>query len=231
MSIPKNIFQTHKSFSYLKKKPHLLKSMKSWTKYAENNEFNYYFYDNETCDKFMKENMDARTYSAYRLLPMGVMKADLWRYCVIYKYGGIYADVDTICNVNPNIFITDALLVVTSEPTCNYFCQWSFAAPAGSPILKQIIDLSVERILKLNKGDTINVHYLTGPAVFTDGIIKYLNDNNLPTFSEISQYYKYPNYKLAVFKRENFHNIFIKHLFAGSDNDGWKKKSNNLKLK
>lgn len=228
MSIPKNIFQTHKSFSYLKKKPHLLKSMKSWTKYAENNEFNYYFYDNETCDKFMKENMDARTYSAYRLLPMGVMKADLWRYCVIYKYGGIYADVDTICNVNPNIFITDALLVVTSEPTCNYFCQWTFAGAPGSPILKTIIDLSVERILSTPiKGEHI-IHYLTGPSLFSDGIDKYLKENGLPTFNNKIEYFNYPSTILRVFNPQKFHNKFIIHLFAGSNNDGWKAERYNV---
>lgn len=227
--IPKNIFQTHKSIKYVMTKPKIFNALKSWSRYSKN--FDYKFFDNEACDTFMINNFDSDIYKAYLSLPLGVMKSDLWRYCVIYKYGGIYADADTICNINPGIFINNSYLTVSPEPTHNYFCQWSFAAPAGSPILKQIIDLSVERILKLNKGDTINVHYLTGPAVFTDGIIKYLNDNNLPTFSDISQYYKYPNYKLAVFKRENFHNIFIKHLFAGSDNDGWKKKSNNLKLK
>ena len=35
------------------------------------------------------------------MLPIAVMKADLWRYCVIYKYGGIYADADTVCKINP----------------------------------------------------------------------------------------------------------------------------------
>ena len=212
----------------VKKKPKLLKCMKTWTKYAENNEFNYYFYDNEICDKFMKENMDARTYSAYRLLPMGVMKSDLWRYCVIYKYGGIYADVDTICNVNPNIFITDALLVVTPEPTCNYFCQWTFAAAPGSPILKTIIDLSVERILSTPiKGEHI-IHYLTGPSLFSDGIDKYLKENGLPTFNNKIEYFNYPSSILRVFKPYNFHNKFIIHIFAGCDNDGWKAERYNI---
>ena len=36
------------------------------------------------------------------------------------------------------------LIVVPENDT--HFCQWVFAAPANSPILKSIIDLSVERI-------------------------------------------------------------------------------------
>jgi hypothetical protein len=227
-TIPKNIFQTHKSIKYLIKKPKILNAMNSWTKHKGN--FKYNFFSNLNCDNFIKNNFDEKINKAYFSLPLGVMKADLWRYCVLYKYGGIYADSDTVCNINPNIFINNAYLTVAPEPGHNYFCQWTFAASQESPILKTIIDLSVERILQLNKGDDINVHYLTGPAVFTDGITKYLNEHKLPTFSDIGKYYKYPSPVLAVFKRENFHNIFVKHLYAGSDNDGWKKKTKNLKL-
>ena len=222
MTIEKNIFQTHKSLVYLikKRKNKILNAMATWKR--NSNDFNYYFYNNQMCDEFMKKNFDDKTNQAYNKLPMGVMKADLWRYCVIYKYGGIYADADTICKINPQIFLNNSYLTVAPEPGYNYFCQWTFAAPAGSPILKSIIDLSVDRILNTEiKGEHI-IHYLTGPECFTDGIIKYLNENNLPTFSDVSRYFKYPNSQLAVFNRENFHNNFITHLYAGSDNDGWK---------
>jgi mannosyltransferase OCH1-like enzyme len=222
MTIPKNIFQTHKSLVYLisKKKSKILNAMNTWRRFSNN--YNYYFYNNQMCDKFMKNNFDEKINNAYFKLPMGVMKADLWRYCIIYKYGGIYADADTVCNIHPDIFINNSYLTVAPEPGHPYFCQWTFAAPAGSPILKTIIDLCVERILKTEiKGEHI-IHYLTGPQCFTDGIAKYLKENNLPTFSDISKYHKYPSPKLAVFNRDNFHNKFIKHLYAGSDNDGWK---------
>jgi len=220
-SIPKNIFQTHKSLTYVKSKPKLLNAMNSWLKFTS--EFNHYFYNNDMCDEFMKENFDEKTYRAYSILPMGVMKSDLWRYCIIYKNGGIYADIDTICKVNPNIFIGDTDLIVSPEFNHPYFCQWTFSAPANSPILKSIIDLSVNRILTTPiKGEHI-IHYLTGPDVFTNGIEKYLKENNLPTFSNKLEYFNYPYSILKVFNPYNFHNKFIIHLFAGDDNDGWKK--------
>jgi mannosyltransferase OCH1-like enzyme len=220
MSIPKNIFQTHKSLDYLRKRPKLLNAIKSWR--TRGSGFNYYFYDNAMCDNFIKSHFDEKINKAYFLLPMGVMKADLWRYCILYKYGGIYADVDTVCRVNPNVFINNSYLTVAPEPGCNYFCQWTFAAPAGSPILKEIIDLSVERILSTPiKGEHI-IHYLTGPACFSDAIVKYLNENGLPTFQEAGQYHNYPSRLLAVFNRDNFHKFFVTHLYAGDDKDGWK---------
>jgi len=95
--------------------------MKTWIKYS--NTFNYYFFDDKMCDNFMKQNFGEKINKAYSMLPMAVMKADLWRYCVIYKYGGIYADADTVCKVHPNIFINDSLLTIVAENE-THLCQW-----------------------------------------------------------------------------------------------------------
>jgi mannosyltransferase OCH1-like enzyme len=59
--------------------------------------FNYFFYNNEICDHFIKSNFDENVYKAYSILPMAVMKADLWRYCVLYIEGGIYLDIKFYC--------------------------------------------------------------------------------------------------------------------------------------
>ena len=100
-------------------------------------------------------------------------------------------------------------------------CQWTFSAPKNSPILKTIIDLSVERILNTPiKGEHIT-HYLTGPGLFTDGIEKYLIENNKPIFSNKKKYYKYPDPILKVFDYNSFHKNIILHLFTGQDEDGW----------
>jgi mannosyltransferase OCH1-like enzyme len=217
--IPKNIFQTHKSFQYIKHNPKLANAINTWVKYS--NQFQYCFYNNNKCNNFMIENFSGKIYEAYTKLPLGVMKADLWRYCIVYRYGGIYADTDTICKVDPNIFLTDALLTIVPENS-DHLCQWVFSAPAGSPILKTIIDLSVERILNISeiKGEHI-IHYLTGPGVFTDGIEKYLKEHDLPTFNNKIQYFKYPNNTLRVFNYHFFHTNIVQHLFTGQDIDGW----------
>jgi len=220
MSVPKNIYQTHKSLEYISNKPKLFSAVNSWKKYE--NEFTYNFYDDTMCEEFIKNNFEEKIYTAYSMLPMAVMKADLWRYCIIYMYGGIYADVDAYCNVNPNMFINNSYLTISPENCSNFFCQWTFAAPPKSPILKSIIDLSVERILTTEiKGEHI-IHHLTGPAVFTTGIINYLKNTNACISDEVINYIGLNNENLYVFEPENFHKNIIIHFFAGSDDDGWK---------
>ena len=222
--ISKKIFQTHKSINYILSKPKIRTAINTWKKYKD---FEYYFYTDEHCERFIKENFDEYVYQAYTRLPLAVMKADLWRYCVIYHYGGIYADTDTICKVDPNIFINDSLLTIVPENKV-HLCQWVFSAPKGSPILKNIIDLSVKRILSIKeiKGENI-IHYLTGPGVFTDGIEEYLIKNNYPIFTSNREYYfNYPKPELKVFNMNFFHKNLVVHLFTGQDSDGWCKERN-----
>jgi len=204
---------------YISTKPHISEAVKSWKKYSST--FNYHFYTDAMCETFIKNNCDEGVYSAYMRLPLAVMKADLWRYCVVYKYGGIYADTDTICNVDPSCMLKQRASLVIVPENSIHLCQWVFAAPAGSPILKSIIDLTVKRILETPtiKGDHI-VHYLTGPGVFTDAIEMYLRKKRMRTFSDRLLYTKYPYSFLYVFD-SSFHIDAITHLFSGQDSDGW----------
>jgi len=216
-----NIFQTHKSIAYIKTKPKLVNAVKSWLKHTDT--FKYHFYNDEMCDAFMRDVVGGDTYKAYQRLPMKVMKADLWRYCIIYEYGGIYADVDTVCKINPNVFLNDSLLTIVPENR-THLCQWVFSAPPKSPILKEVIDLSVKRILEIEKikGEHI-IHTLTGPEVFTHGIEKWLKKNNGVTYPNNRQmYFNYPNRTyLSVFNDSTFHRHFVCHLYTGQDADGW----------
>lgn len=220
MIIPKNIFQTHKSLKYALSKQKIKNAINSWTKHKD---FNYTFYDDEMCDEFVKQYFDDDVYKAYNKCPLAVMKADLWRYCIIYQFGGIYADTDAVCMQTPHTFIVnDALLVCAPENGNNFFCQWTFSAPPKSPVLKKIIDLSVQRILEMDviKGEHI-IHHLTGPAVFTTAIFEYTNENDGNNFNHVTQYINYPYPTIFVFENKHFHSHIIRHLYAGSDMDGW----------
>ena len=233
--IPKNIFQTHKSIEYVESTPILKNAILTW---KNNKDFNYYFSDDCQCDEFIRKFFpDIK--DVYDRLPMKVMKADLWRYCIIYKYGGIYADVDTELKIDPLFLVNhNKELVIVPEDDV-HFCQWTFSAPSNSPILKSIIDLSVKRIrsMKEIKGEHI-IHYLTGPGVFTDGILKYLQEKKINlkrlgclSSDSINQYdnrniYQYENNnidKIFVYNSFFFHKNIVIHIGSGNWDNGWKK--------
>lgn len=215
--IPRKIFQTHKSQDFINKNVKLLAAQKTWKKYKN---YEYYFYNDEQQDEFMKTQF-TDIYDAYQKCPLIVMKSDLWRYCVIFKYGGIYADADTICYKNPICMIKNSLFVGVPE-NINDLCQWVFSAPANSPLLKSVIDLSVERIRSAIKFKGRNfVHYYTGPTVFTEGIDKWLTTNKCATLKNKMNYSVYHNNIMHI-HLFCFHKNNVKHLYSGSWDDGWK---------
>jgi mannosyltransferase OCH1-like enzyme len=86
--IPLNIFQTW----HTKDLPPLMKKVVNYIK-ANNPAFNYYLFDDNDCREFIKNNFDNNVLNAFDSLIPGAYKADLWRYCVLYKNGGIYLDI------------------------------------------------------------------------------------------------------------------------------------------
>jgi len=220
--IPKNIFQTHRSQAFVDSKKELQSCQETWLQWKD---FSYYFHNDSTSREFIRVHFDAKVLEAYDRCPLHVMKADLWRYCVIYIHGGIYADMDALLVQNPEIFLQSrSWLVLAPEIDDIHMCQWTFAAPPHSPILGTIIDLAVERILatKHIKGFNI-IHYLTGPGVFTDGIDRYMESLGISPPDKKRDYEAFQNYVVHVFDFTHFHNKIIHHLFAGDDAvDGWK---------
>ena len=88
IKIPRNIFQTWES----KKIPPLM--FQNILLIVRNNpKFRYYLFDDNDCQKFIKDNFSEEILNAYNNLIPGAYKADLWRYCILYKMGGIYIDI------------------------------------------------------------------------------------------------------------------------------------------
>jgi mannosyltransferase OCH1-like enzyme len=63
----------------------------------QNPEFEHRLFDDADCRAFIKNNYDSDVLDAYDRLVPGAYKADLWRYCVLYKTGGVYLDIKFQC--------------------------------------------------------------------------------------------------------------------------------------
>ena len=90
--IPLHIYQTW----HTKKLPPKMKECVEKLK-KDNPEFEHHLYDIEDCRKFIGKHFDKEVLDAYDKLKPLAYKADLWRYCVLYKKGGIYLDIKYQC--------------------------------------------------------------------------------------------------------------------------------------
>jgi mannosyltransferase OCH1-like enzyme len=90
--IPRNIFQAWHSNNLPNSVKFCIENIKRC-----NPNFNHYLYDEEQCREFIKEHFSEDILKAYDSIVPAAIKIDLWRYCVLYKYGGIYLDVKYFC--------------------------------------------------------------------------------------------------------------------------------------
>jgi mannosyltransferase OCH1-like enzyme len=90
--IPKYVFQTLKEKKmYPDMKTNALKLRE------QNKDFTFYLYDDDMCREFIKKHFNDEVLHAFDTLIPGPFKADLWRYCILYIYGGVYMDIKLNC--------------------------------------------------------------------------------------------------------------------------------------
>jgi len=86
--IPKVIYQTW----YNKELPTNMRKCVEKLKQCNPN-YEHYLYDDNDCREFIQNNYNEDVLYAFDTLKPGAYKADLWRYCILYKNGGIYLDI------------------------------------------------------------------------------------------------------------------------------------------
>ena len=230
--IPKIIWQTYE-VEYEK----LPKYIKDCTEtYQINNpDWEYRYMSEEQRSNFVLQEYGSEWHQIYKDFPYNIMRADLWRYLIIYKYGGLYTDIDSVCKISLNHLITDNYkMIVFFEDDLSYFSQGTFAAEPKSEIINSVLQ-SIKNICKNPNYDEPHfVHKIVGPAIWTYGIMKYLKiDNNVNLFND---YQIYNNKKEAIesgflsYGGEHgklIYNNCIKHLYGSiwwnQDYDQWVK--------
>lgn len=164
MSIPKIIYQTWKTKNL---NENCLKIKNNIQKL--NPEYDIILYDDKDIDEFIKINFDEFIYNCYSQLNVGASKADFWRYCILYKNGGIYLDIDSdITSPLSQLIKEDDQCIITREGNPGIFNNWIMIFEKGHPILARTIYNCCYNIINKTSND---ICYLTGPAgPFTDAI-------------------------------------------------------------
>lgn len=145
-----------------------------------NPEYTYRLYTDKDMDTFVNEYYSGEIADCYNRLNIIVAKVDFWRYLVLYKYGGVYLDMDSSIERSLKSLIKDEdSAIITAEGNPNLYVQWALIFSKGHCILKQTIELVVDNI-KNNRYPN-NIHKMTGPSVYT----KAINIIHMNMFNEI----------------------------------------------
>ena len=142
--IPLNIFQTWWT------KENLTTSMFESVNTIKNNnpKFHYYLFDDSDCRDFIQKNYGKDVLTAYDTLIPGAYKADLWRYCILYKLGGIYLDIKyKPINSFKFINLTEKEHWVLDADNNGIYNALIVTRP-GNSILKRAIEKVVENVKK-----------------------------------------------------------------------------------
>jgi hypothetical protein len=150
--IPLHLFQTWQTQQL---PPHMARCVRELI--SSNPEFKYQFYDDERCRSFIQSHFPEDVLRAYDTFIPGAYKADLWRYCILYIYGGIYLDIKYHC-VPPFklIELTTREHYVRDREFCGIdgIYQGFLSCYPRNPILYRCIRKIVEYVDRMEYGKT-----------------------------------------------------------------------------
>ena len=185
-AIPRIIFQTSE---WTKVPKGMSYAINSWINL--NPEFEHRYFTGKDCELFIEklENGLPGITDAYKTLIPGAYKADLFRYCVLYYFGGVYVDsamidivplskiLEKYDFINKHVFIS-AVDDGLEGGIYNAF----MASTPFNPILKRTIELSIKRIKARDYKD--GFFGITGPICLGDAVSDILNIKPRVDFKE-----------------------------------------------
>lgn len=195
--IPRVVYQTAES-----REVHPLHA-KSTEKFRSlNGDLDFVFFDQHDRDRFMEERWGGHPiFSIYNRSRFGQMKADIFRYCVIYQFGGYYLDFNkgirgsftamhppeaeglVSYEKNASLILPPKNVAETLQNPFNYVMQWAFGFKPGHHFLNQLINEICQmepffrhRIFSHPKNALLT---LTATGMFTRTFRQYVGQNGM----------------------------------------------------
>lgn len=185
--IPKIIWQTHE-LPYEKLPAFQKNIINTWKNL--NPDWEHYYVDAEERSRQVKE-YDDLLHSFY-LLVKKINQADIWRLVTIYKNGGVYADMDSICikSITKSIESNYSEKGIMCSPRgfqSNGINNSNFGAVENNEIIKLMID---DLILKYKKNGLEELSYLK-PGNPSGGIFSKIGKENQESIYFNSEYFNH----------------------------------------
>jgi len=129
-----------------------------------NPEYDYYFYDDNDCSEYIRAYFPKDYLKAYNMVIPGAYKADLFRYLVLYREGGVYMDCKSSTIKPLRDFINpSATFASFRDRPVGAILNSFMACTPEHPVLKLAIDMTIRNILNKQYGE--NSLDITGPQV------------------------------------------------------------------
>jgi len=163
-----------------------------------NKDLSFYIFDNNRLNNYMKINWgNHEIYNVFNNSKFGAMKADIFRYCILYERGGYYFDINKGCNVSLRSLHMEtdtALLAFESNvtlvpPSINYIknitlfnrlvLQWGLGFAEKHPLLNIVIN-NICMYYQYFRGRKFDVPgdailMFTGPGMLTKSLIEFFD--------------------------------------------------------
>jgi mannosyltransferase OCH1-like enzyme len=142
MSIPLHVYLTWKTMVL---PPRMKQNYMKLRK--KNPEFQFHVFDDTQCRSFLRAYFPYTVEAFDKLIP-GAYKADLWRLCVLYQYGGIYMDIKLECLGNFKLYsLVDKEHFVIDRPIHSPHIYNAFmVCKPNNPFLLECIHQLVENV-------------------------------------------------------------------------------------
>jgi len=216
--IPKTIFITHGAPlpSYI---------LPKWKRL--NPTYTIECYDDQRCRTFLKTSFGPKFVHIFNSIPHGPIRADFWRVCILYTYGGYYvdADINPLASfdslVQPNVSfitcLTNNVLMARKDAYPNKWNPHLIGTTKSCPIMHKCIDAylhfyakqkyeyynwSIVRVMgEVLKDLSQNVLYQhkDGLYIYKNRTYQFLKES-LPNKDPATQYCYY-NHRIILYNR------------------------------
>lgn len=148
----------------------------------------FYFHDEAAVDRLLQQHWPEfpQLQHMQHCLISGAAKADLWRYLVLWRYGGIYTDMDNA--PNNDFFLRDENGNPTNHTIINgdddsffvverigVLSQYFMAASPKHPLLYLCVMQVFHRLMNVEAVGTQYVPFVTGPGALKNAFIQFMS--------------------------------------------------------
>lgn len=159
-----------------------------------NPNWTYRYWSDTDIQAYLELHFDTRIRAAYDMVYAGAYKSDIFRLCVLYQEGGVWADISSVCEFPLDLLIEPEIRLVVcrdtpSQVTNPNIYQAFLVAEPRNAVIFHVLQLTVDRVLRheIYEKDypwLLGAIGVTGPTVFALALNLFLHRPLRKLFSE-----------------------------------------------